>query len=38
MKILNIPLSVRVVCEKETNNTPLTTAIYEISRLVSSGL
>jgi hypothetical protein len=38
VKILNIPLSVRVVCEKEANNTLLTTAIYEALRLVSSGL
>ena len=38
MEILNIPLSVRVVCEKKANNTPLTTAIYETLRSVSPGL
>jgi hypothetical protein len=38
VEILNIPLSVRVVCEKKANNTPLTTTIYEVLRLVSSGL
>ena len=38
VKILNIPLSVRVACEKEANNTLLTTTIYEALRLVSSGL
>jgi hypothetical protein len=38
VKILNIPFSVRVACEKEANNTLLTTAIYEALRLVSPGL
>jgi hypothetical protein len=38
VKILNIPLSVRVACEKEANNTPLITAIYEALWSVSSGL
>jgi hypothetical protein len=38
VKILNIPLSVRVVYEKKANNTPLTTTIYEALRLVSFSL
>jgi hypothetical protein len=38
IKILNIPLSVRVACEKEANNTLLTTAIYEVLRLISPDL
>jgi hypothetical protein len=38
IKILNIPLNVRVVYEKKTNNTFLITIIYEVLRLVSFGL
>jgi hypothetical protein len=38
VKILNIPLSVRVIYENKANNTLLITAIYEVLRSVSSGL
>jgi hypothetical protein len=38
IKVPNIPLSVRVACEKEADNTYLTTAICEASRTVFSGL
>jgi hypothetical protein len=38
IKILNVPLSVCVACEKEADNTHLVTAICEASRTVSSGL
>jgi hypothetical protein len=38
VEISDIPLSVRVACEKEANNTLLATAICEASRLVFPGL
>jgi hypothetical protein len=38
VEIPGVPLSVRVACEKEANNTPLATAICEASRSVSPGL
>jgi hypothetical protein len=38
IKVSNIPLSVRVACEKKADNTHLTTAICEASRTVSPGL
>jgi hypothetical protein len=38
IKVFNIPLSVRVVCEKKADNTYLVTAICEASRTVFSSL
>ena len=38
IEIFNILFSVRVIYEKEANNTYLITAIYEASRIVSSDL
>jgi hypothetical protein len=38
IKIPDVPLSVRVACEKKADNIHLTTAICEASRTVSSGL
>jgi hypothetical protein len=38
IKIPDVPLSVRVACEKGADNTHLITAICEASRTVSSGL
>jgi hypothetical protein len=38
IKVPDVPLSVRVACEKGADNTHLTTAICEASRTVSSGL
>jgi hypothetical protein len=38
IEVPDIPLSVRVACEKGADNTYLVTAICEASRTVSSGL
>jgi hypothetical protein len=38
IEVSDILLSVHVACEKKANNTYLVTAIYEVSRIVSSGL
>jgi hypothetical protein len=38
IKVPDIPLSMRVVCEKKADNTHLVTAICEASRIVFLGL
>jgi hypothetical protein len=38
IEVPDVPLSVRVVCEKRADNTHLVTAICEASRTVSSSL
>jgi hypothetical protein len=38
IEVPSIPLSVYIACEKGADNTHLVTAIYEVSRTVSSGL
>jgi hypothetical protein len=38
IEVPDVLLSVHVICEKGADNTRLTTAIYEASRTVSSGL
>jgi hypothetical protein len=38
VEVPSIPLSVRVVCEKEANNMYLVIEIYKVSRIVFSNL